>query len=105
MTNISNTITAFDEAMAFINSYIATIPEEVIPERKELLHRCQDGSIVDIHGVSTIHPKMDDRHLLNTIRYIRRFGNNGFVLAKYIKEYEYRKSEYAKGKQTERSIK
>lgn len=46
---------------------------------KPLLHRCRDGRIVDIRGVSKDHPKMEDDHLLNTINYINRKAKEGII--------------------------
>jgi hypothetical protein len=91
--NLNN---AFEEAMAFIN---ATVPiaEKIQPkERVEQLHKCQDGSIVDICGVSTVYPKMEDRHLRNTIDYLSRRSDSSRKIIRYKEELEYRKETYRK---------
>jgi hypothetical protein len=93
MTN--NLTNAFDEAMAFINTQIEIVPEPIIPERKEMLHRCGDGSIVDICGISRKYPKMGDRHLYNTIKVLKAKCKDITAL-KYIAEAEYRKALYLK---------
>lgn len=47
---------------------------------KPLLHKCKDGRIVDIRGISDKYPKMDDQHLLNTINYIKRRAKEGVMV-------------------------
>ncbi len=42
--------------------YVENFPPKVL---KPLLHKCKDGKIVDIRGVSKDYPKMDDNHLIN----------------------------------------
>lgn len=51
--------------------------EQNLKKIKPLLHKCKDGRIVDIRGISDKYPKMDDQHLLNTINYIKRRAKEG----------------------------
>ena len=37
---------------------------------KPCIHKCKDGSKVDVRGISSKYPKMTDAHLLNTIAYM-----------------------------------
>ena len=54
------------------NKSIAQVPK---------LHRCKDGTIVDIRGVHKEYPKMTDSHLLNTITFIQRRAEEGVKIA------------------------
>jgi hypothetical protein len=44
------------------------------------LHKCSDGHYVDIKGISTIYPKIDNDHLLNLIQYMVKYGNTNSKL-------------------------
>ncbi len=48
---------------------------------KPALHKCKDGKIVDVRGVSNAHPKMEDDHLLNTIAYIKKRAKGGIKIS------------------------
>lgn len=54
--------------------------EQNIKKVKPLLHKCKDGRIVDIRGISNEYPKMDDQHLLNTINYIKKRAKEGIMI-------------------------
>jgi hypothetical protein len=59
-----------------------TNPKNAKHSKAELpkLHKCKDGSIVDIRGLHTEYPKMTDSHLLNTIAFIKRKAENGITI-------------------------
>lgn len=46
---------------------------------KPFLHVCSNGKVVDVRGVSDEYPKMDDKHLLNTINFIKEKTKNGYT--------------------------
>jgi hypothetical protein len=56
------------------DEFLENFPPKVL---KPLLHKCKDGKIVDIRGVSKDYPKMDDNHLINTIKYIQKRAKEG----------------------------
>jgi hypothetical protein len=54
--------------------------QEEITSIKPKLHKCKDGSILDIRGISKEYPKMTNEHLLNTIKYIETKALNGIKI-------------------------
>lgn len=54
---------------------------EILP----FFHKGSDGVTVDVRGISPNHKKMDDNHLLNTIRFYKRRGVR-FGFKVYIEE-------------------
>jgi hypothetical protein len=48
---------------------------------KPKLHKCKDGKIVDIRGIHKDYPKMEDSHLLNTIKFIENKAKQGVVIS------------------------
>lgn len=57
------------------NIYSCRAPKKPI---QPFLHKCKDGSYVDVHGVHPRWPRMGDEHLLNTIEFLRAKATKGF---------------------------
>ncbi len=87
--------TQFDEAMNYFNSIIV-LSKEPTEENISFYHRCSDDSYRDVTGNGTKYPKMDDGHLINTIRLLKRSSSDKFKnnINIYIKEAKKRKLEY-----------
>jgi hypothetical protein len=47
---------------------------------KPFLHKTKDGRILDVRGNSPQYPLMEDQHLLNTILWIERQAEKGFII-------------------------
>lgn len=62
------------------NSMNLLQPDDYKKPLTELLHRCKDGRIVDIRGISKEYPPMSDEHLLNCINYIKRRAKEGIKI-------------------------